>query len=62
VRLATLNEIEADIRLETRTDIARHLAKTLGVTADYLIGMYEEAEETEDVPEIPRRRRQPVLN
>ena len=44
VRHATLAELETGMRTETRTDIARRLAKTLGVTVDYLVGMYEDPE------------------
>ena len=44
VRHATLAELETGLRTETRTDIARRLAKTLGVTVDYLVGMYEDDE------------------
>jgi transcriptional regulator with XRE-family HTH domain len=47
VRHATLVELETGIRTETRTDIARRLAKVLGVTVDYLVGMYENEEEGE---------------
>jgi transcriptional regulator with XRE-family HTH domain len=42
VRHATLVELETGVRTETRTDIARRLARVLGVTVDYLVGMYEE--------------------
>ncbi len=42
VRHATLVELETGARTETRTDIVRRLAKTLGVTSDWLIGMYED--------------------
>ena len=42
VRHATLAELETGKRTETRTDIARRLAQTLGVTLDYLAGMYDE--------------------
>jgi transcriptional regulator with XRE-family HTH domain len=42
VRHATLVELETGVRTETRTDIARRLAKALGVTLDSLAGMYEE--------------------
>ena len=48
VRHATLVELETGLRTETRTDIARRLAKTLGVTIDYLVGMYED--EDDEVP------------
>ena len=41
VRHATIVEIETGARTETRTDIARRLAIALGVTVDYLVGMYE---------------------
>jgi transcriptional regulator with XRE-family HTH domain len=44
VRHATLVELETGIRTETRTDIARRIAKVLGVTVDYLVGMYEDEE------------------
>ena len=45
VRHATLVKLETGMRTETRTDIVRRLAKTLGVTTDYLIGMYEDDED-----------------
>ena len=45
VRQATISDLERGVQKETSTDVVRLLAKTLGVTADWLIGMYEENEE-----------------
>ena len=50
VRHATLAELETGKRTETRTDIARWLAKTLGVTLDYLAGMYDESDQGNGAP------------
>ena len=50
VRQATLAELETGMRTETRTDIARRLAKTLGVTVDYLVGTYEDTERGDGEP------------
>lgn len=50
VRLATLCEIETGVRTETRTDIARRLARVLGVSVDYLVGMYEEDDQGDVEP------------
>ncbi len=47
VRQATIADLESGISRETRTDVARRLARALGVTVDYLVGMYED-EEAED--------------
>ncbi len=44
VRQATIAELETGVQKETRTDIARRLARVLGVTVDYLVGMYEDDE------------------
>jgi len=50
VRQATISELEAGMQTETRTDILRRLAQALGVTMDYLAGMYEEDEPGDDAP------------
>jgi transcriptional regulator with XRE-family HTH domain len=50
VRHATLAELETGMRTETRTDIARRLAQTLGITVDYLVGMYEDTERGDSAP------------
>ena len=47
IRHATLVDLETGLRTETRTDIARQLAKTLGVTMDYITGMYDDDEDAE---------------
>jgi transcriptional regulator with XRE-family HTH domain len=46
-RQATISDLERGILKNPGVDIVRRLAKTLGVTADWLIGMYEDDEETE---------------
>jgi len=48
VRQATLADLETGIRTETRTDIARRLARVLGVTVDYLVGMYGDDESQQE--------------
>ncbi len=42
---SVISRIERGILTSPRADIVRRLAKALGVTADYLIGMYDEDEE-----------------
>ena len=47
VRYATISELETGVRTAMNTDTAKRLAQALGVTMDWLIGMYE-ADEDED--------------
>ena len=56
VRQATVAELETGMRTETRTDILRRLAKALGVTADWLIGMYDADEDDDNTPALVSRR------
>ncbi len=51
VRQATIADLESGTSRETRTDVARRLARALGITVDYLVGMYEE-EKAEDEPAL----------
>ena len=44
-RQATISDLERGTLRNPGIDIVRRLAKVLGVTADYLIGMYEEEDE-----------------
>jgi transcriptional regulator with XRE-family HTH domain len=44
---ATISRIEKGQRKNPGADVIRRLARALGVTADWLIGMYEEDEEEE---------------
>ena len=44
---ATISRIEQGIVKNPGADVIRRLARALGVTADWLIGMYEEDEEEE---------------
>ena len=46
---ATISRIEKGQRRNPGADVIRRLARALGVTADWLIGMYEE-EQDEDEP------------
>ena len=46
-RQATIADLERGAQKETSTGLIRRLAKVLGVTSDWLIGMYEEDEDGE---------------
>jgi len=46
-RQATIADLERGAQKETSTGLIRRLAKVLGVTSDWLIGMYEEEEDGE---------------
>jgi len=46
-RQATIADLERGAQKETSTALIRRLAKALGVTADWLIGMYEDEEDAE---------------
>ena len=40
----TLSHLERDIRTDVTTETAKRLARALGVSLDYLCGMYDELE------------------
>jgi transcriptional regulator with XRE-family HTH domain len=42
VRPALLSELEANKKIDTTGAVLKRLAWTLGVSVDYLVGMYEE--------------------
>ena len=42
VRHATLSQLERGIRADVTTETAKRIARALGVSVDYLIGMYED--------------------
>ncbi len=44
VRYATISELENEKRTTITTDTAKALARTLGVSIDYLVGTWEESE------------------
>ena len=46
-RQATIADLERGAQKETSTALMRRLAKAMGVTADWLIGMYDEDEDAE---------------
>jgi transcriptional regulator with XRE-family HTH domain len=46
VRQALLSELESGKRNDTPTSVLRRLARTLGVSMDYLAGLYDD----EDAP------------
>jgi len=45
VRYATISELENGIRTAMNTDTAKKIARSLGVSVDYLIGTFEEEED-----------------
>ncbi len=45
VRQALLSELESGRRTDTPTRVLRALARTLGVSMDYLAGLYDEEDE-----------------
>ena len=45
VRQALISELEAGKKLDTTGLVLKRLARTLGVTMDYLAGMYEDEDE-----------------
>jgi transcriptional regulator with XRE-family HTH domain len=49
VRYATLSDLERGVREEMTIALLRKLARALGVTSDWLIGMYED-EDSEREP------------
>ena len=53
VRYETINRIENGKHAEPRVYVAVALAKALGTTVDYLVGMYEdETEQSEYMPAL----------
>jgi transcriptional regulator with XRE-family HTH domain len=44
VRQALISELEAGKKTDTTGQVLRRLGQTLGVTVDYLVGMYDERE------------------
>jgi transcriptional regulator with XRE-family HTH domain len=49
-RQATIADLERGAQKETSTALIRRLAKVLGVTSDWLIGMYEEDDQGDGEP------------
>jgi transcriptional regulator with XRE-family HTH domain len=45
VRYATISELENGIRTAMNTDTAKRIARSLGVSVDYLIGTFDEEED-----------------
>jgi len=45
-----ITELETNTRMIVSSEVLRRLARALGCTADYLIGMYEDDKESEIVP------------
>jgi transcriptional regulator with XRE-family HTH domain len=52
VRQALLSELESGKRQDTPTRVLRAVARTLGVSMDYLAGLYEEDEEPAHQPAL----------
>ena len=49
-RQATIADLERGAQKETSTALIRRLAKVLGVTSDWLIGMYEDDDQGDGEP------------
>ena len=49
-RQATIADLERGAQKETSTALIRRLAKVLGVTSDWLIGMYEDDDQGDSKP------------
>ena len=49
VRQAQISELEAGKRDDASASVLRRLARCLGVSMDYLAGMYEDDEDEDDV-------------
>ena len=52
VRQALISELESGKKQDTTGLVLKRLARTLGVTMDYLAGMYEEEEEEKSIQAI----------
>ena len=50
IRYETISRIEHGAHKEPRVYVAVALAKALGTTVDYLVGMYEDDEHTRETP------------
>jgi transcriptional regulator with XRE-family HTH domain len=50
VRQATISRIEQGQRKNPGADVIRRLARALGVTSDWLIGMYEDDDQEDGEP------------
>lgn len=50
VRRPTITELETNRRMTVSSEILRRLARALGCTTDYLVGMYDDEEDE------PKRR------
>jgi XRE family transcriptional regulator of biofilm formation len=46
---AVISRLEADVRRNVNADVLKALARALGCTTDYLVGMHEE-DESEGIP------------
>jgi transcriptional regulator with XRE-family HTH domain len=57
VRYATISELETGSRTAMSTDTAKRIARALGVSVDYLIGTYEDDEDTLSTPGRATRKR-----
>ena len=47
VRQALISELESGKKLDTTGSVLKRLAETLGVTVDYLVGMYGDGDDVE---------------
>ena len=54
VRQALISELESGKKRDTTGSVLKRLARTLGVTMDYLGGMYEDEEKDESAQIIAR--------
>ena len=50
VRHATLSQLERRLRADVTTETAKRIARALGVSVDYLIGMYEDDDQGDSEP------------
>jgi transcriptional regulator with XRE-family HTH domain len=48
IRTETINRIENGVHVAPRVHVLRALARTLGCSADYLIGTYDDSERVPD--------------
>ena len=55
LRQSIISRLERGTRKNPGADTVRRLAKTLGVTADWLIGMYEPEAQTNEAAPAPTR-------